>query len=111
MLLQQETLMRKAIFPACLAVSVVMGPQLATAGDSLHPLPSWNNMALDTVRAESLGAHPAIRLDAMVDIAMHDAVNGISVTCGWSNHPEALSPTVLCALHPNLAADDDTNAV
>ena len=111
MLLQQETLMRKAILLAFLAVSVAMGSQLATAGDSLQPLPIWHDMALDTVHAESLSAFPAIRLDAMVDVAMHDAVNGIHVTRGWSQLSRGFVAPALCASHPNLAAGYGTHAV
>lgn len=38
----------------------------------------WNNQALDTARSERLGAAGAARLYAMVNVAMFDAVNGIS---------------------------------
>jgi len=40
----------------------------------------WNHQALDTVSKEELGAAGAARLYAMVNVAMFDAVNGISRT-------------------------------
>ncbi len=84
---------------------------------------TWNEQALDTVRAERLGFADAGRLYAMVNIAMYDAVNGIDVAKGRSTRDFALvSPAgaprkadrraaaaaaahaVLSELHPDRAA-------
>ena len=123
--------MRKAILLTLLAVTIGLGPQLA-AGHSNHwsnsnqEILDWNEMALDTVRTKSLGAFPAARVYAMVNVAMYDAVNGISVARGWSNRSVAMvsaygapsnasrrasamaaAHAVLSALHPDLASNYD----
>jgi hypothetical protein len=123
--------MRKATLLTLLAVAIALGPQLAVGhsnhwGNANHEILDWNEMALDTVRTESLGAFPAARVYAMVNVAMYDAVNGISVARGWSDRSKAMvsaygapsnasrrasaiaaAHAVLSALHPNLAADYD----
>lgn len=119
--------MRKLILLAVLAVVIAAGPQRAAASHTIQSVLTWNEMALDTVRTQSLGAFPAARLYAMVTVAMYDAVSGINVARGWSTRSEALvSPygapsdgnrraaamaaghAVLSALYPSLAGLYDT---
>ncbi|ETW98224.1 MAG: hypothetical protein ETSY1_19615 [Candidatus Entotheonella factor] len=114
--------MRHLIILVVLAVAVATGPQLAAANYLIQPVLTWNDMALDTVRTERLGAFGAARLYAMVNVAMYDAVNGINVANGWTDREEALvssdtapsyvsrraaamaaAHAVLSALHPNLS--------
>lgn len=96
-----------------------------TFGDNV--ITRWNEQALDTVRTERLGAAPASRLYAIVNIAMYDAVNGIDRAKNKSRREHAIvSPrrapsradrtaaaaaaahTVLLALYPNLYVNYDT---
>ncbi|ETX01420.1 MAG: hypothetical protein ETSY2_37230 [Candidatus Entotheonella gemina] len=115
--------MRRLILFAVLAVALASGPQHAVASKAIQPVLTWNELALDTVRTESLGAFPAARVYAMVNIAMYDAVNGINMASGWpramalvsadgapslSNASRraatmAAAHAVLSALYPNLA--------
>ncbi len=94
-----------------------------TSSFFIAPIVDWNNLALDTTRAERLGAAPASRLYAMVNIAIYDAVNGIDVARGISTREAALvgaagaplfaskraaasaaAHAVLSALYPDQAA-------
>ena len=52
----------------------------------------WNKQALETVRTERLGAAPASRTYAMINVAMYDAVNGIDRRRGRSTRDYALVP-------------------
>jgi len=52
----------------------------------------WNAQALETVRTERLGAAPASRTYALVNVAMYDAVNGIDRRRHRSTRDYALVP-------------------
>jgi hypothetical protein len=52
-----------------------------------NPILTWNELALDTVRARNLNDAGAARLYAMVNVAMYDAVNGIDRR--WTLFPRA----------------------
>ena len=70
-------------------------PFAAFAGDETTPgdvITQWNEQALDTVRTERLGAAPASRVYAMVNVAIYDAVNGIDRAKGKSDRDHALVP-------------------
>ncbi|WP_089944938.1 hypothetical protein [Candidatus Entotheonella palauensis] len=102
----------------------------AVAQSGQAPVIDWNNLALDTVRMESVGTPFAARLYAMVNVAMYDVVNGIAVASGSPNardhalvdpsgaptlsqaHPQAAAMAaahaVLSELHPALQSLYDT---
>lgn len=115
-------------------VSAICGLLMLTLAFAASPVQSpirtWNEQALDTVRAKRLGFADAGRLYAVVNVAMYDAVNGIDVAKGSSTHDFALvSPAgapskadrraaaaaaahqVLSALHPDRAAVYDDQLV
>jgi hypothetical protein len=116
-------MMMKALIPfTMLGVTEAMPPPPAAASYAIQSVLNWNELALVTVRKKRLGAFPAARLYAMVNVAMYDAVNGIRVTRQRSKRDFALIPpegapqranrraaavaaahAVLSALHPDLA--------
>ena len=54
----------------------------------------WAEQSLQTVRAANVGTPNAGRLDAMVNVAMYDAVNGIDAARHRFGREHALVPTV-----------------
>lgn len=93
-----------------------------------HVIRVWNELALDTVRQKNASDAEAARLYAMVNVAMYDAVNGLSprperrtaalVPAGddVSGDPEAAAAgaahEVLASLYPDLTPryDDELAA-
>ena len=96
------------------------------SGGSGDFIVDWNEAALDTVRGERLGAAPASRVYALVNVAIYDAVNSIDKAKRKSSRPNAMingmrarpaasrsaaaaaaAHTVLSELYPARAADYD----
>ena len=75
--------MKKWILLTFAVMMLASGPATATGSGAIEPVLNWNEMALDTVRMERLGAFSAARVYAMVNVAMYDAVNGINAASGW----------------------------
>ncbi len=94
----------------------VAGPARVAAGSTeaaavkagpwdAHPVQSWNQAALETVRGLSLSDAQAARLYAMVNVALYDAVNGIDSQTDVRRQP-ALVPArgVSARAHAGAAA-------
>jgi len=85
--------MQKSIVVAMVALySFLSLPEtaLAESNSKIDPILTWNELTLETVRTERLGAFSSARLYAMVNVAMYDAVNGIEVAKGRSDRDFAL---------------------
>ena len=75
------TVVKKLLFAAVLGLvtSGLGAPATAQSGRvDLDAVRSWNERALNAVRATRASDADAARLYAMVDVAMYDAVNGIA---------------------------------
>jgi len=94
-----------------LAVGVPDGA--ATFFHSGDVIRTWNEVAQDTARAKALSDAKAARVYAMVNVAMYDAVNGISSKLTLIDREHALvPPTGAPALgHPVAAAAAAAHAV
>jgi hypothetical protein len=123
------TVVRKLLFATVLALvtSGLGAPATAHPGAAdIDAVRTWNELALDAVRATRSSDADAARLYAMVDVAMYDAVNGIaSARTGPSRAPAlvagpgprdgdqqaaaaAAAHAVLVRLDPPRAAGYDT---
>lgn len=67
--------------------AVAAEPELARS-----PILTWNDLALNAVRAGSLIDAQAARIYAMMNVAMYDAVNGIESVHGSDKRASALIP-------------------
>src|SRR5262245_27316222 len=71
----------------------------------LDPVRTWNEVALATVRLKRASDAQAVRLYAMVNVAMYDAVNGIVSQYGHhSGRTHALVPATAAPPQGNLYA-------
>jgi hypothetical protein len=88
-----EHIMSKAsLLSVLIAVIVSLTPVGPARAEQLphNPIHSWNEQALETVRALRLSDAQAARLYAMVNVAMYDAVNGIDAARGGDRRTHAL---------------------
>ena len=116
---------------AAIAAVVVLSASVSATSAAAVPDPranvirTWNDLALQTVRATSASDAQAARLYAMVNVAMYDAVNGLPGLGAHQVREEALVPSrrgaygdqvtaaagaahdVLAALYPDRAAGYD----